>query len=133
MIKLDFDYEGAAQLANVSNPPPDGDYTLQVQGVTAERNDGSSLTDAQGGALLRWDFVVVDDPDQNGRRVPYFTPLQDKDMIWKLVRVTEALGEPWQGTELNTEAYVGKTCKASVNNYEDKQGRKQAGIKKFLG
>ena len=74
---------------------------------------------------LKWTLESIENPnpDLNGKSVMTWTPLPyegNTKGIGFLVDITTAFGKPWEGSEIDTDQYIGKTC--VVNLAKDDKG-----------
>lgn len=73
----------------------------------------------KGRPQLTFELEVIEhsNPDFNGKKLFYYAPLPDGTNmkgIGFLVNITKALGKPWEGTKMNTEDYLTRSCVANV-------------------
>lgn len=106
-----------------------GVYSLRIMEV--------SLGESQAGRpMLKVTLTVCDNPNAkfNDKKLFYNCPLPQGDNtkgISFLVRLMKALGQEWEGEEINTDAMLGCTVNANVNIVE-RNGNKYPNIKNFV-
>lgn len=134
-IGLDFNAAEAA-VEEQRRAAPEADYTLQVVDVVYGHGKAS------GRPKLNWQFKIVNDVQFSEKRVFYNTSLpwtnkntgqyEDSGVSF-LVDVCKALGRPWQGGKLDTNHYLGLTCRAHViQEVQEGRDRPDNQIARFL-
>lgn len=112
MPELDIgcDFDAAEKL---SGAIPEGDYKVQVSEVKLGETGANSKI--PGTPKIDWEFTVIEHQEFAGRKLFMTTPVSpDGKGLNYLVALTKALGKPWSGKSLNTENYVGLSCRARV-------------------
>jgi len=137
-IGLDF-AEAEREVEEQRRPASQGDYTLQVDAPPDLKASGQQ-SKSPGRPYLNWRLSIINDSSFQGKKVFYSTPLPwtnpttqqlETSGINFLVDLTKALGKPWAGGKLQTEAYVGLTCKARVGVKMDNKGQPQNEVQLF--
>lgn len=112
-VEVGLDFESAEK---ISGPIPEGDYDVQVTSVTLGETGPNSKV--PGSPMLKWEFEVINSSNVNlnGRKLFLNMPIPrgDGKGLNFLVATCKALGRPWSGQGLNTDDYLGRTCKAKV-------------------
>ena len=114
VINLEMDYNAAKEISDEQKiklaPGPHKFVCKEVKPTESKK----------GNAQLEWTLSSIEesDPKMNEKTVKVWTSLSPK-AVGFLVDITSAFGIPWEGTQLDTDQYVGQTCVANVEHDGD--------------
>lgn len=118
LIEMGIDFSAAQKEAEEAmKPAPNGVYTLQVLDC--------EMGHTQKGQLRgRWTLQITDspNPEDNGKKISHFTNFPDNgDLtgVGYLTQFLSAIGNPWTGSDFDTDTCKGLTCRANVGISDD--------------
>ena len=109
LIDVDSTYEQAELDIAVL---PEGDYEAQVAGWEFETSKSDT-------PMINWTLEVINHPTYNGRVLWSRTPTQGRGKAF-LTRFCQACRMPWQGRQIDPDAYIGCQVRlhVSVGEYQ---------------